>query len=105
LDTGVVLGVGIRLVIFAAAVYVASQMRLGRNWARFVLTVGLRAIGMLSIVVGPISWHSVGEFLADAGLMSSFFALSRVVHLIALLTELVFMFWPAANDYFRTAAR
>jgi len=105
--TGVIVGVGIRLIIFAAAIYVASRMRLGKNWARFVLAIGLGVIGTLSIVIGPVSWlaegHSVGEFFADAGTMTLLFASSRAAHLLAVLAALVLMFLPAANNYFRRA--
>lgn len=104
---GVVVGVSVRLLIFSAVVYVASRMLRGKNWARVTLAIGLGVIGTLSIVIGPVSWlvegHTVGEFLAGAGLMPLLFASSRVVHLIAVFAALVFMFRPAANDYFRAA--
>jgi len=107
--TGLVLGVGIRLIIFAAAVYVASQMRLGKNWARLTLAIGLGVIGILSLMISPVSWlaegHSVAKFLTDAGLMTLLFTTSRVVHVAAVLTALVFMFLPAANNYFRAIVR
>jgi hypothetical protein len=104
---GVIVGVSVRLLIFSVVVYVASRMLRGRNWARFVLAIGLGVFGTLSIVIGPVSWlaegHTIGEFLAGADLMLLFFASSRVVHLIAVFTALVLMFRPAANDYFRGA--
>ena len=106
LSTGaVIVGVGMRLLIFGAVVYVASRMLRGRNWARITLTVGLGVIGTLSIVIDPVSWlaagHSVGEFLVGANPMVLLFASSRVLHLIAVFAALVLMFRPAANDYFR----
>jgi hypothetical protein len=108
LSTGsVIVGVGMRLLIFSAVVYVASRMLGGRNWARITLAIGLGVIGTLSIVIGPVSWlatgHSVGEFLAGADPMVLLFASSRVAHLIAVFAALVLMFRPAANDYFRAA--
>jgi len=107
LDVGVIVGVGIRLIIFATAIYVASRMLLGRNWARFVLAIGLGVIGTLSIVIGPISWlaegHPIGEFIANAGPMTLLFASSRIAHLGAVFAAVVFMFLPAANAYFRAA--
>jgi hypothetical protein len=107
LDTGVIVGVGIRLIIFAAAIYIASRMRLGKNWARFVLAIGLGVIGTLSIVIGPVSWlaegHPIGEFLASAGPMMLLFASSRIAHLGAVFAAVVFMFLPAANAYFQAA--
>jgi hypothetical protein len=105
--TGVIVGVSMRLLIFSVVVYVASQMLRGRNWARFVLAIGLGVFGALSIVIGPVSWlaegHTIGEFVAGADLMLLLFASSRVVHLIAVFAALVLMFRPAANDYFRAA--
>ena len=104
---GVIAGVSMRLLIFSVVVYVASQMLRGRNWARFVLAIGLGVLGTLSIVIGPVSWlaegHTIGEFLAGADLMVLLFASSRVVHLMAVFAALVLMFRPAANDYFRAA--
>lgn len=105
---GVVVGVSMRLLIFAVVVYVASRMLRGRNWARFVLALGLGVLGTLSIVIGPVSWlvegHSIGEFLAGTDLMLLLFASSRVVHLVTVFAALVLMFRPAANDYFRRRA-
>jgi hypothetical protein len=104
---GLVAGVGVRLVVFAAAVYVASRMRLGKNWARLTLAIGLGVIGTLSLAVGPISWlaagHSVVEFLAHAGAMTLLFASSRLVHTVSVLAALVFMFLPTSNAYFRAS--
>ena len=108
LSTGsVFVGVGMRLLIFTAMVYVASRMLRGRNWARVTLAIGLGVIGTLSIVIGPVWWlaegPSVSEFLWGADLMPLLFASSRVVHLIAVFAALVLMFRPAANDYFGSA--
>ena len=104
---GVIVGVSMRLLIFAVVVYVASRMLRGRNWARFVLAIGLGVLGTLSIVIGPVSWlaegHTIGEFVAGADVMVLLFASSRVVHLMAVFAALVLMFRPAANDYFRAA--
>lgn len=109
LGTGVIVGVSIRLLIFAAVAYGASRMLLGRNWARITLAVGLGVFETLSIVIDPVSWlaegHTVGEFLAGADSMSLLFASSRVVHLSAVFAALVLMFRPPANQYFRTTRR
>src|SRR5215203_2004440 len=82
---GMVVGVGVRLLIFGAVVYIALRMLRGRNWARITLAVGL------------------GVFVAGADLMVLLFASSRVVHLISVFAALVLMFRPAANAYFRAA--
>lgn len=104
---GLVAGVGVRLLVFAVALYVALQMRLGKNWARLTLAIGLGVLGTLSLVVGPISWlaagNSVVEFLARAGPVTLLFASSRLVHTASVLSALVFMFLPTSNAYFRAS--
>jgi hypothetical protein len=81
-------------------------MRLGKRWARLTLAILLGGIGTLSLVVDPISWlaegNSLGEVFKEADLLFFIVAPIRVVHLAAVLGALVFMFLPAANDYFRS---
>ena len=107
LGMGVIVGVGVRLIVFGAAVYVASRMRLGKNWARITLAIVLGVLGTLSLVVSPISWlaggHSIVGFLAGADTMTLLFASSRIVHTAAVLAATAFMFLPSANAYFRYA--
>lgn len=102
-------GLLVRVIVYAVAVYVITQMRLGKRWARITLAVLLGGIGTLSLVVDPISWlaagNSLGEVFAQADLLFVFVAPIRAVHLAAVLAALVFMFRPDANDYFRTATR
>jgi hypothetical protein len=100
---------GIRLVITAVLVYIIAQMRLGKNWARITLAVLLGGIGTLSLVFDPVSWliegNSLHEFIQNADFAFIVFASIRVVHLASVLAALAFMFRPAANNYFRAAAR
>jgi hypothetical protein len=107
--TEMIFMLAIRLVITAVLVYIIAQMRIGKNWARIAMAVLLGGIGTLSLVFDPVSWliegNSLRELLEDADLAFVVFASIRVVHLAAVLTALVFMFRPAANDYFRAAAR
>src|ERR671910_2076911 len=49
-------GLLIRVIVYAVAVYVIAQMRLGKGWARLTLAVLLGGIGTLSLVIDPISW-------------------------------------------------
>jgi hypothetical protein len=81
----VTVGVAVRLLVFTAAVYLAAQLRQGKQWARVALAVGLGGIGTLSLVIGPVTWLAEGGSLADtaaaADLGSVLFAASRVVHL------------------------
>lgn len=102
-------GLIVRVIVYVLAVYVISQMRLGKNWARITLAVLLGGIGTLSLVIDPISWlaagNSLGDVFAQADLLFVFVAPIRAVHLAAVLGALVLMFLPAANDYFRAAGR
>jgi hypothetical protein len=102
-------GVAVRLLVFTGAVYLAAQLRLGKNWARVALAVLLGGIGALSLVIGPASWLVEGGSLADAvaaaDLGSVLFAASRVVHLGAVIAALILMFHPAANAYIRATTQ
>src|SRR5829696_479748 len=105
---GVVSGVIIRVIVYAVAIYIIAQMRLGKRWARLTLAVLLGGIGTLSLVIDPISWLAAGnslrEVFAQADLLFFIVAPIRAVHLAAVITALVFMFLPAANNYFRAGA-
>ena len=98
-------GVAVRLLVFTGAVYLAVQLRQGRNWARVALAVLLGGIGTLSLVIGPVTWlaegGSLGDAVAAADLGSVLFAASRVVHLGAVVAAVLLMFHPAANAYIR----
>ncbi len=107
--TSIMVSVAIRLAIYSVLVYVMTQMRLGKNWARLVLAVLLGVFGTLSLVIGPISWlaegNSLGALLAGADLLFILVASTRALHLASVAAALVLMFRPAANSYFRSAAR
>jgi hypothetical protein len=100
-------GVLIRVIVYAVAVYIIVQMRLGKSWARLTLAVLLGVIGTLSLVIDPISWlaegNSLREVFTEADLLFFIIAPIRAVHLAAVISALVFMFLPAANNYFRAA--
>jgi hypothetical protein len=100
-------GLLIRVIVYAVAVYVIAQMRLGKGWARLTLAVLLGGIGTLSLVIDPISWLAAGnslrEVFTEADLLFFLIAPIRVVHLAAVVAAMVLMFLPAANDYFRAA--
>jgi hypothetical protein len=96
------------MIIYVVVVYVIAQMRLGKRWARLTLVILLGVIGTLSLVIDPIFWlaagNSLGEVFTQVDLLFIFIAPIRVVHLAAVIAALVFMFLPAANDYFRSAS-
>jgi hypothetical protein len=100
-------GVVIRVIVYAAVIYVATRMRSGKRWARDTLAIALGVVGTLSLVIDPISWLAAGnslrEVFAEADLLFAFVAPVRVVHLAAVIGALVFMYRPAANRYFRAA--
>jgi hypothetical protein len=102
-------GVAVRLLVFTGLVYLATQLRQGRNWARVALAVLYGGLGTLSLVIGPVTWLVEGGSLADAvaaaDLGSVLFAASRVVHLGAVVAALILMFHPAANAYIRATKR
>jgi hypothetical protein len=105
----VAVGVAVRLLVFTGAVYLAAQLRQGRNWARVALAVLLGGIGTLSLVIGPVTWLAEGGSLTDAVAAADFrsvlFAASRVVHLGAVIAALILMFTPPANAYVRAATQ
>src|SRR5215212_12195889 len=47
--TGMISGVVIRVIIYTLVVYIITQMRLGKRWARLTLAVLLGGIGTLSL--------------------------------------------------------
>src|SRR5215203_5299184 len=105
--TGVTSSVVIRMIVYTLVVYIITQMRLGKRWARITLAVLLGGIGTLSLVIDPISWLAGGNSLSDvfteADLLFVLIAPIRTIHLAAVIAALVFMFLPAANTYFRTS--
>jgi hypothetical protein len=105
----VAVGVGIRLLAFTGLVYLAAQLRQGKNWARIALAVLYGGFGTLSLVIGPASWLAEGGSpvgaVAAADLGSMLFAASRLVHLAAIIAALILMFQPAANAYIRERQR
>ncbi|MEW2218885.1 hypothetical protein AB0939_06140 [Streptomyces sp. NPDC006990] len=48
---------------------------------------------------------SVGALLSDVGALDLAFAVSRTLHVLAVLTAVILMFLPAASAYFTPARR
>ena len=105
----VAVGVTIRLLAFTGLVYLAAQLRQGRNWARIALAVLYGGFGTLSLVIGPVTWLTDGgsptDAMAAADLGSVLFAASRLVHLGAIIAALILMFLPTTNAYIRATRR
>jgi hypothetical protein len=96
----VAVGVGLRLVVFGAAVFMTLRLRAGDNLARLGLAVLLGLFGTLSLVVGPIQDLLAGTLTLPAGPADWLLAVSRAVHLAAVLAATALMFRPKANAYF-----
>ncbi|MFB4283306.1 hypothetical protein ACBJ59_48945 [Nonomuraea sp. MTCD27] len=100
-------GAGFRLAVFAGAVYLALRLKQGANWARWTLAGTLGVFGTLSLVVEPVQWllagGSIGEAMAGADAVGWAFAVSRILHVLAVLGAVALMFQPRANAYFRSA--
>lgn len=104
-----VTGIIVRLLVYTVATYIIAQMWSGNSWARLTLVVVLGGIGTLSLVIDPISWlagaNSLREVFTQADLLFFIIAPIRACHLAAVIAALVFIFLPAANNYFRAGAR
>jgi hypothetical protein len=105
----VAVGGTIRLLAFTGLVYLAAQLRKGRNWARIALAVVYGGFGTLSLVIGPVTWLAGGgspaDAIAAADSGSVLFAASRLVHLAAIIAAMILMFHPATNAYIRETRR
>jgi hypothetical protein len=101
------IGASLRFVAFAVAAYLAIRMRIGSNWARLALTVLLGVFGLISLLIGPVRWLVDGNTVSDLDLSTSetLFTISRVVHVIAVLLAVIFMYSSASNRWFQPATR
>lgn len=92
--------VAVRMIVYTVVLAVASQLWLGRNWARWTLAIGLGIVGMATLLVGPIGWLGGDHALTvDAQFVS--FASVRSLHVVAVVAAVVLMFRPRSNRYFR----
>lgn len=99
----------VRAVVYLLVAVAILQLNRGRNWARIVLTVVLGGLGLLSLLVEPVSWlaagGSPGGFLAAADGATLAVVAVRATHVVAVLVALVLMYRPAANRFFRRALK
>jgi hypothetical protein len=99
----------VRAVIYVLVMVVITQLSRGQSWARIVLTVLLGGVGLLSLLVEPISWLAAGgspaEFLAGADGATLAVVAVRAAHVVAVLPALILMYRPTANRFFRRAVR
>ena len=99
---------GVRFAVYAALVLLVLALRSGRNLVRWALTVLLGGVGLLSLVIEPVSWLLAGGaavgFLTAAEPLTWVVVFLRVLHIGAVLVALVAMFRPDANAFFRTTS-
>lgn len=97
--------VAVRMVIYLVLLLAVLRLRKGENWLRIAVAVVIGGVGTLSMVVSPITWLAAGNslfgFLAAADAWTLSFTALRTVHVLAVLSALVLMFLPAANDHFK----
>ena len=84
---GLVIGLVFALIVLGVEVLFVIKMRAGRNWARIVLTV-----------LGALSALSAMSSLTQAG--ASLGSLVTLASLAVVVAAIVFMYRPAANEYF-----
>lgn len=93
-------GAGVRLAVFAVATVLIVRLARGGRVARVALTVLLSIVGLASIVVpaaqSMADGHDLLEAFADGGRLPVAFAVSRLVHVAAVVAATVAMWWPGA---------
>lgn len=104
-SAGVAMSLAIRALVYTAVVAVVAFLWHGRRWARVLLAVGLGGVGVLSLVIEPIRWLAAGGdpaiMLSTADATFAAIAVTRGIHLAAVLVALVLMFTPSVNGYLR----
>ncbi|MFF2110510.1 hypothetical protein CJ179_23150 [Rhodococcus sp. ACS1] len=94
----------VRVLVYAAVLFVMTRFRSGRAWARGVLAISLGAFGVTSLVAEPIAWMTACDdpMSAVSGLTLdvAVIALARLTHLAAVIAALALMFRADANRYF-----
>lgn len=93
-----------RFAIYAALVVLVLALHTGRNIVRWALAVLLGVVGMLSLVVEPLTWLLDGgsplRFLLEADTAELVITGLRTAHILAVIAALVMMFRPSANEFF-----
>ncbi|MEN0139463.1 MAG: hypothetical protein AAGC80_30225 [Rhodococcus sp. (in: high G+C Gram-positive bacteria)] len=94
----------VRVLVYAAVLFVMTRFRSGRAWARGVLALGLGIFGVASLVVEPIAWMTAGNdptsAVSGVTLDVAVIAIARLTHLVAVIAALGLMFRPDAGRYF-----
>jgi hypothetical protein len=79
------------------------QLWRGKGAARIALTVMLSVLGLASLLIGPVQWltagHSWTEMFAGVSVYDATFAVSRLVHMSAVITATILMYRRSVNRY------
>ncbi|MGH3615930.1 MAG: hypothetical protein ACRDRK_25720 [Pseudonocardia sp.] len=98
----------VRFAIYVVLAVLVSALLTGRSTIGRVVAVVLGGVGMVSLVMEPLSWVLGGglptAYLAAADGSTPLVVGLRVVYVGAVLAALVLMLRPAAKAVFRTAA-
>lgn len=92
-----------RLVLYAVVLVVVWLFLLGRNWARWVLLLGIGVVGTASLIIEPLAWlmsgPDFGAWWRALTVRDGVAALARGVHLLAVLASVALMLHPATRRY------
>ncbi|MCE3555609.1 hypothetical protein LWC33_29715 [Pseudonocardia sp. RS11V-5] len=95
----------VRFAIYLGLAGLVLGLYSGRDAVRWAVALLMGLLGTASLVVEPLRWLAGGgavpEFLAAADGPTIVIGVLRAVHVAAVLTALIMMFRPAANDWFR----
>lgn len=95
----------VRCTAYVLLVVLASMMLRGSNIARHFLTLVFGCLGTFSLAAEPIGWMADGgvaaTFLANADGPLWIMILSRVAHVVSVLSSVFFGYRSDANAYFR----
>lgn len=96
--------VGIRIVVYSAALLMIARFAAGRRWARVGLTVLLTVLGLASLVVPAVLEMAAGQTFvqafSDGGRLGLGFLTVRLAHIGCVVTASVLMYTPSANRWF-----
>ncbi|MFY2827807.1 hypothetical protein [Staphylococcus arlettae] len=100
----IVINIILRLLLFIILILIIRQLLYAKNWARIVLTILLGVFGILSMIVSPIQWmlnNNVLSFFENINLFTLLFTISRILHIIFVVSAIIFMYSREANEFFK----
>lgn len=100
----IVINIILRLLLFIILILIIRQLLYAKNWARIVLTILLGVFGILSMIVSPIQWmfnNDILLFFDNMNVFTALFAISRILHIIFVVSAIIFMYSHESNDFFK----